>query len=159
MKLFKPHKQHIVSMICLLFIILFVYAACTKLLDYEKFRVQIGQSPVLTSIGGWISWLVPATELVIAGMLLMPSLRLMALYASFSLMTMFTAYIFIILHYSPFIPCSCGGILEKMGWTEHLFFNIGFVFLALIGVLLLDKPYNRRMMFGTTTSNMLFNDQ
>jgi hypothetical protein len=35
----------------------------------------------------------------------------------------FTTYIILILNFSSFIPCSCGGILEKLGWTEHLIFN------------------------------------
>ena len=139
MKWYKKYKRIIADIICLLFILLFVYAAVTKLLDYEKFRVQLGQSPVLTSIGSWLVWTMPAAELVIAGMLVVPRLRLMALYAAFSLMTMFTAYIFIILTYSPFVPCSCGGILEKMGWEEHLVFNSVFVLLALTGILLLSR--------------------
>lgn len=128
-----------IEIIVLLFIILFAYAAVTKLLEFEEFRVQVGQSPVLTSIGNWMAWMIPTSELVIAGILVVPRLRLMALYAAFSLMTMFTAYIFIILNYSPFVPCSCGGILEKMGWEEHLVFNSGFVLLALTGILLLSR--------------------
>ena len=133
------YKKLLVEIICLLYILLFVYAACTKLIAYDTFRVQLGQSPILTSISSWFVWMVPAAELVIAGMLVVPRLRLMALYAAFSLMTMFTAYIFIILTYSPFVPCSCGGILEKMGWEEHLVFNSVFVLLALTGILLLSR--------------------
>ena len=139
MKWYEKHKGVIVDIICLLFMVLFVYAAVTKLLDYEKYLVQVVKSPVLTSVGGWVSWLVPGIELVMAFMLMVPRLRLLALYASFSLMVMFTVYIFIVLNYSPFVPCSCGGILEKMGWGEHLFFNIGFVLLAVVGVLLLER--------------------
>jgi len=63
-------------------------------------------------------------------------LRLTALYAAFSLMVMFTAYIAFILNFSDYIPCSCGGILEKMSWKEHLIFNSGFVIIALIGIAL-----------------------
>lgn len=48
---------------------------------------------------------------------------------------MFTAYIFIILSFTIYIPCSCGGVLETMGWTEHLVFNLFFVAMASIGVL------------------------
>lgn len=51
-------------------------------------------------------------------------------------MAMFTTYIFIILNFSTFVPCSCGGILEKMGWTEHLIFNISFLLLAVLGIFL-----------------------
>jgi uncharacterized membrane protein YphA (DoxX/SURF4 family) len=115
---------------------LFVYASVSKLLDFENFQIQLGQSPLLSAFAGWVSWGVPIVEIVIALLLLVPKFRLVGLFAAFSLMVMFTSYIFIILNYSSFVPCSCGGILEKMGWTEHLLFNIGFVILALIGILL-----------------------
>jgi len=51
-------------------------------------------------------------------------------------MVMFTAYIFIILNYTSFVPCSCGGVLEKLGWQSHLVFNLFFVFLAVLGIIL-----------------------
>ncbi len=51
-------------------------------------------------------------------------------------MIAFTAYIFIILNYSSYVPCSSGGILQDLGWTEHLVFNLFFVFLALIALIL-----------------------
>lgn len=136
MKIPDSRKKILIVIICYLFILLFVYAAVSKLLDFQKFRVQVGQSPILTSIGGWIVWIVPVTELVIAIFLTIPRFRLVALYASFSLMTIFTTYIVFILKFSPYVPCSCGGILEKMGWEAHLYFNIVFVFLAIAALLL-----------------------
>ena len=56
-------KTMVIEIICALFIILFMYAALTKLLDYEKFRVQIGQSPLLTAFAGWIAWMVPVARM------------------------------------------------------------------------------------------------
>ncbi|MEJ0031509.1 MAG: MauE/DoxX family redox-associated membrane protein [Bacteroidota bacterium] len=41
-------------------------------------------------------------------------------------MVMFTAYIVVITRFSEYTPCSCGGVLEKMSWDQHLVFNIGF---------------------------------
>ena len=129
-------RNTIIEIICALFIILFVYAALTKLLDYEKFQVQIGQSPLLTAFVGWIAWIVPVAEILISIMLVFARLRLVGLYAAFSLMVMFTTYIICILTLSLYIPCSCGGILEKLGWTEHLIFNIVFIILAAVAVLI-----------------------
>jgi hypothetical protein len=129
-------KNMIIEIICSLFIILFMYAALTKLLDYEKFRVQIGQSPLLTAFAGWIAWMVPVAEILISIMLLFSRLRLIGLYAAFSLMVMFTTYIICILTLSLYIPCSCGGVLEKLGWTEHLIFNIVFIIMAAAATLL-----------------------
>jgi len=129
-------KALIIEVICFLFILLFLYAAVTKILDYDKFRVQIGQSPLLTAFAGWVAVIVPTIEIIIACMLMIPRFRLLALFGAFGLMVVFTAYIVIILNFSDYVPCSCGGILEKLGWTEHLVFNVAFVFVGLIGILL-----------------------
>lgn len=129
-----------IEFIVTLFILLFVYAAVVKLLDFEKFVVQVGQSPLLTVFAGSIAWIVPVTEIIIALMLAWGRFRLIGFYCAFSLMVMFTAYIVAILNFSTYIPCSCGGVLEQLGWTEHLIFNLVFVVLAATGVLLAGPP-------------------
>lgn len=132
-------KNFIIETICLLYVVLFVYAATSKLIDFENFKVQLGQSPLLTAFADYVAIIVPATEFLITAMLVIPRWRFYGLLAAFSLMVMFTTYIIIILNFSDFIPCSCGGILEKLGWKEHLVFNIGFILLALIALLLHRK--------------------
>lgn len=138
-------KAIVIEIICFLFILLFIYAALMKLLDVEKFTVQLGQSPLLMAFAGWIAWVVPITELIVATMLIFSRFRLIGLYASFTLMTMFTVYIIVILTYAQHVPCSCGGILEDMGWTEHLIFNTGFVLLAIIGIVLINKQEKQEL--------------
>ncbi len=127
-----------VTTICYLYVLLFVYTAVSKFLDFENFQVQLGQSPLLSAFAGWVSWGVLLIELFTAGLLMFEKTRRIGLFIAFALMTMFTTYIVIILNFSSFVPCSCGGVLEKMGWTEHLVFNIGFIILALIA-LVIDK--------------------
>ncbi|WP_067151536.1 MauE/DoxX family redox-associated membrane protein [Pseudotamlana agarivorans] len=139
MKWSQKQTNLITETISIVFVILFVYAAVSKFLDYEKFSIQVSQSPVLTSIGHWIVFLIPTLEIIIAILLALPRLRLLALYASYSLMVMFSTYIVLILKFSPFIPCACGGILDSMGWTAHLIFNLFFVAIATIGILLLTQ--------------------
>ncbi len=133
-------KRHFVLVVAYLYILLFVYAAVSKLLDFETFTVQLAQSPLLSAYAGIIAWLVPGLEILISIFLMIPRYRRVALYASFFLMVMFTTYIVIILNFSDFIPCSCGGVLEKLGWTEHLIFNIVFIGLAAVAILL-SKPW------------------
>src|SRR5258706_182948 len=125
-----------IEIIAFLFILLFTYASFNKLLDYQKFMIQIGQSPLLTGFGGSIPWMVITVELLISALLVIPRFRLFAFFGAFSLMVMFTAYIVAILNFSSYIPCSCGGVLAKFGWTEHLYFNLAFVVLGLLGVVL-----------------------
>lgn len=129
-------KTLFIEIIASLFILLFVYAAVSKLIDYQKFRVQLGQSPLLTAFADWVAWVIPTVEIIIAILLASRKFRIQGLFASFSLMTMFTTYIFIITRYSEYVPCSCGGILQTMSWEQHFMFNIIFVTLGLTGILL-----------------------
>ena len=137
MKTSISFKNTIADIICLLYILLFVYAAVSKLLDFQNFRVQLGQSPLLSAFAGYIAWMVPILELFIVLLIVSKRWRIIGLLGALCMMVMFTAYIFIILNYSPFVPCSCGGILEKMGWQEHFIFNFVFMILAAAGILIL----------------------
>jgi uncharacterized membrane protein YphA (DoxX/SURF4 family) len=152
MRLNTKIQNLFLEFICLLYILLFVYAAFSKLLDFENFQVQLGQSPLLSAFASWVSWLVPIIELILALLLFFPKWRVIALFAAFSLMVMFTAYIYIILNYSSFVPCSCGGILEKMGWTEHLLFNVVFIMLATVGILILAGGVSQALRISKPTA-------
>jgi len=127
-------KQNIRQLFIYFFIILFVYAAVSKLIDFENFQVQIAQSPLLSAFATPIAYGVVIGELFIALMLCFTKSRTLGLYFFLGFMTAFTVYIYLILNYSPFVPCSCGGVLEKMGWTEHLWFNIGVCVVAVGGI-------------------------
>lgn len=153
MRFSSAHKNAMVYVISLLYILLFVYAAISKLMDFGKFKAQLGQSPILTDIAGIIAIIVPAIEIIIAIMLIFPVLRRMALYTCYYLMTLFTMYIIAVLNFSSHVPCSCGGILEKLGWTEHIVFNLFFVLLAIIGIFLVQNT-SSKSSFSTLTSKL-----
>lgn len=129
-------KKILITIISYLYVFLFVYAAISKILDFETFMVQLGQSPLLSAYAEWISILVPIIEIVISILLLVPKIRYIGLFLAFGLMVMFSTYIIIILNYSDFIPCSCGGVLSEMDWNEHLIFNFTFVAIGGIGIIL-----------------------
>lgn len=132
-------RKAVLETISLLFILLFVYTAVSKLLDYENFRVVIGQSPLITQFAPVLAIVVPAAELVIALLLVIPRYRRSGLYASFAMMMLFTVYIIVLVTFSERIPCSCGGVISRMTWKQHLYFNIVFVLLALLGMWLYNK--------------------
>ena len=135
-------RRHLIEIISILFIVLFIYAASSKLLDIQKFRVQLGQSPFLTNYAGLIAWSIPLIEILIAIIFFIPRLRLYALYTSLGLMVLFTTYIVMITRFSDYTPCSCGGVLEKLSWNGHLLFNAVFI-LAAIWAIYLQQNYNR----------------
>jgi uncharacterized membrane protein YphA (DoxX/SURF4 family) len=132
-------RAKILDVIAALFILLFVYAATVKLMDYQKFTVQLGQSPMLTDWALILGWLVPGIELLISILLVFERTRSKGLYGAFVLMVMFTAYIVIVTRFSSYVPCSCGGVIEKLSWSQHLIFNVVFIFLSVLGILLDDS--------------------
>ena len=140
----STHRSVIVQTASYLYILLFVYAAVSKLLEFEDFRVQLAQSPLLSAHAGFIAPFVISAELFLVLLLCFKATRLIGLYASFFLMIAFTVYIYLILNYSDFIPCSCGGIIEKLGWTEHMIFNISSALMALAAVVLTEKENGTR---------------
>jgi len=132
-------RQSVVPVVSYLYLLLFIYAAISKLTDFENFRIQLAQSPLLSAWAGLIAPSVIAIELFLVLLLCFNKTRLTGLYGSLFLMIAFTVYIYLILNYSDFIPCSCGGIIEKLSWTQHMIFNIGFVLLALTAIILTEK--------------------
>ncbi|MDQ0477461.1 Yip1 family protein [Chryseobacterium sp. MDT2-18] len=136
MKIFLKYCTYI---IVVFFGLLFSYAAFSKAMDFKDFQVELAQSPLLSAYAGVISYVVIILELLVVGLLCFNRTRILGLYASFGLMVAFTVYIYLILNYSDFVPCSCGGILEKMSWDEHFIFNGVCVFFALITGIFMGK--------------------
>jgi uncharacterized membrane protein YphA (DoxX/SURF4 family) len=133
--------------IAIAFIFLFTYAGISKLTDVPKFTRQIGQSPILTDIAGITAWVIPSVEIIISIALIFRRTRLIALYGSLGLMVMFTTYIIMILQFSQHIPCACGGVLSNLSWKEHLVFNVAFLLLAIVGIVL-----QRKLSMGSLTT-------
>ncbi|KAF2334585.1 MauE/DoxX family redox-associated membrane protein [Flavobacterium nitrogenifigens] len=136
MKVQFNFRSAVIEIISMLYVLLFVYAATSKLLDFQHFKIELGQSPLLSAFAEWVAVLVPAAEYITCLLLIIPRFRLRGLFLSYGLMVMFTVYIFIILHYTSFVPCSCGGVLEKLDWQSHMIFNLVFVCLAILAILL-----------------------
>lgn len=134
MRLHSFLKKTFSDLVSYLLILLFVYAATSKLLDYEKFRVQLGQSPLLTSFAGFVAWFIPVLEIAAAVFLMIPLTRIKAFYLSLSLLVMFTAYLVAIIHFSFYVPCTCGGILQNLDWNTHILFNLFFILLTIAAV-------------------------
>jgi hypothetical protein len=138
----KKVKTRVVEFISYFFILLFCYASISKIMDFENFQIQISESPLSIANAGFIPFVIIILELIIAGLLCYRKTRNVGLIGSFILMLIFTGYIFFIIRTSENLPCSCGGILEKMSWHQHLYFNIGCVVLSII-TLGLNLRYSR----------------
>jgi putative oxidoreductase len=129
-------KQVVIECIVALLIMLFLYASISKFLDFKTFIGQMNNQPLPNSWTPFLVWAIPGLEIAISLSLLFEYTRLLALYASLILMLLFTVYTAIILlHFFPYIPCSCGGVIQKLTWRQHLVLNLSFVALSVIGII------------------------
>ena len=111
-----------------LLIVLWIYAAGSKLLEYNSFRHQLTLQHFPIKIEGILVWLLPAIELITALLLTSIKTVITGLYASAVLLVMFTGYIaFILTGIYPNAPCSCGGVLSMLSWKAHFGFNLIFL--------------------------------
>jgi hypothetical protein len=138
------------DVIIFLLMILFIYAAASKLLDYSNFKHYLNRLPLFGRVAITMALGIPLVELLVAAMLFMPRFRLIGLYSSLVLMLGFTAYIAYMLFFVEIEkrPCACGGVLNSMNWLQHLIFNIVFILLAGIGI----RLHTRQKEYAHSTS-------
>jgi len=137
-----PKKQVALECICALLILLFLYASVSKFLDFKTFIGQINNQPLPNSWTPFLVWTIPLLEISICVFLLFEYTRLIGLYASLFIMAVFTIYTgIVLLHFFPYVPCSCGGVIQKLTWGQHLFLNTFYVSLSILGIILQRRIY------------------
>ena len=130
-------RKIIIEIISSLLILLFLYASISKWLAFKLFIGEMNNQPFPNWITPFLVWSIPFIEVLIAVGLIFEKTRVHALYASLFLMLAFTVYtVAILLHAFKYIPCSCGGVIRKLTWPQHLFFNLFFVGISILGIML-----------------------
>lgn len=122
-------KQSILLNCAIFFtIILWVYAVGSKLMDFNQFRVQLLKQPFNEHMANALLYLLPAIETTAIGLLFFQKTRFSGFCLSLGLLSAFTIYIaLVIVNFYDYVPCSCGGIFNKMSWRLHFCFNMAFV--------------------------------
>ncbi|WP_343701388.1 MauE/DoxX family redox-associated membrane protein [Chitinophaga sp.] len=127
--------------ITMLLFILFTYAAGSKLANYKLFLFQMDAQPFDNQYTLPLAVGLLLMEFAIAACLIFKRTIKAGLWASLSMLIAFTAYIILIkLNYFGSIPCSCGGVIERLSWTQHLFFNLFFIGINIAGIVLYKLP-------------------
>lgn len=123
---------HIKVIASSMLILLYSYTAISKLVDYEIFKATLGRSPLIDQEADTIAWLLPAAELIVVLLLFFEHTSKAGLLASLVLLIIFTLYLLYMVLFVADLPCSCGGVLSKMSWEQHVFFNLFFIVINLI---------------------------
>lgn len=137
------NKKLIIEIVVLLLVVLFLYTGVSKLVDFKGFTYELNNQPFPNSFTPLLRWLIPITEIAIVAALLFEKTRLIGLYSSLLLMTLFTIYTALVLfHVFEYVPCSCGGVIKYLTWPQHLLFNLVFVSITFIAI----KQHNREKL-------------
>lgn len=143
----KSLSNYFIQGITAILIFLWIYAALSKLLNYEQSRMQMMNQVFTAAISRILLWAVPFAELLIVGFLLFSGSRKIGLLLSVILLFLFSGYVLLVmLNVFGRIPCSCGGIISKLSWGQHLVFNMVFLGIALLGLVfqIKEEPMGKR---------------
>ena len=138
-KIFSVKTSLPLSIIQFLLILLFVYAAISKLTNLTVFQAQLSAFPFIGKYSDVLGWCLPLAELGIALLLFLPKYLGFGLYAAITLLLVFTIFLIVMLSFSKNLPCSCGGIIAKLSWKQHIIFNGFFIVIAETGIFLMNQ--------------------
>lgn len=111
--------------------ILFLYSAITKSLDFDLFVNTLDKSPFFLNINTKaIAIAVIVLEIIIPIFLFFELTSKIGYFLSFFSLFLFTGYILMMMKFSPYLPCSCGGLIELLSWTQHIYINIVFMIIS-----------------------------
>lgn len=134
------NRQLVVSVISGLLIILWIYAAASKLLDFDKYIWELKNQVFSVEIAIVLVFLIPLAEVAAVLLLSFKRTSKYGLLFSALLLLLFSGYIIALLGGAFHrVPCACGGILAKMSWESHLVFNVLFLSLTLLALFLITK--------------------
>ena len=141
LKIIAMKKEILTDIVVALFILLFSYTALSKFLDYNRFvfQMQLAPVPLIKSIAPVMGLVIPAIETIIVLFLMLsiykPRFTVKALLSCIILMLVFEFYISAMLLSGLHLPCTCGGIISKMTWMQHLIFNACFIILGIVAII------------------------
>ncbi|MBV9960761.1 MAG: hypothetical protein JO072_00820 [Parafilimonas sp.] len=119
--------------------LLFTYAAFSKLQDVQMFKAQLLKFPLIGYAAVFLSWAIPVAEIITALLLFIPQFQYAGFIVSTILLTAFTLFLIVMVSFEKSLPCSCGGVIAKLTWREHIVFSLFFLILSLLGIYLKRK--------------------
>lgn len=136
-------RNLIISIICVLLIALWSYAAISKILEFTTFGSQLRRQPLPVWSIPWLQWGLPVIEMGIALLINFQRTRLTGFIISSGMMTLFTFYVlFALTGAFGNIPCSCAGLISALRWKGHLVFNTMFTIISFAGIFLIRQKEN-----------------
>lgn len=133
----KVKISHLYRAVIILLLLLWVPVVLDKISDFSLFRDGILKQPFSDQLGYILIFLLPILEIAVVMALIFKKFQKVGLILSAILLSAFTGYIIVaLLGAWEKLPCGCGSVISGMTWTEHLFFNLFFLILSILGLYL-----------------------
>lgn len=122
-----------------LFVGLWTYASVSKMISHDKFISVLYTAKLFGNYTVYLSYLVPALELAVAILIVLPSTRLAGLIASLVYLLVLSAYLLHMILFSTSLPCTCGGLISSFTWWQHFWFNCMLMLIIFVIILVYRK--------------------
>ena len=132
----KISKRDAQETIAAALIFLYLYTGLSKYLSINAFQSVLNKSIVLQAYATLLSLALPGFEILLAVLLAVPRTRHIGFKISQYLLSLFTLYLLYMIKFSPKLPCSCGGIISQLSWTQHIILNVCLMIVSLYGAYL-----------------------
>lgn len=133
-------KKIVIEIIAALLVLLFLYASFSKIFGFRLFVEEMNNQPFPNWMTPYLVVIIPGAEILIAVALLFDRTRKVGFYGAVAFLFLFTLYAALVLfHFFEYIPCTCGGMIKKLSWGQHLLFTSLFLILSIAGLALSRK--------------------
>lgn len=134
-----------------LLLILWIPISIDKFIHFELFHSAMVQQPFNDLLGHILAYALPITEVSIALLILYRRSRMLGFGLSAIMMFAFSVYVMLaLLRVWEDIPCGCGLVFHQLGWYAHLWLNLAFLALSIIGYFLQRKLDLRKTALPTS---------
>lgn len=131
------YTNTISTLITIALLLLWIPVSMDKLLNFATFKSGILRQPFSDDLGKVLIYTLPILEITVVLLLIIEGWRTLGLWLSALLMAAFTGYIGVaLLGAWEKLPCGCGSVISSLNWKQHFWFNLFFLLLSIIGILL-----------------------
>lgn len=143
-------KQTYIQIIAVILLLLWIPVSLDKMVNFETFKAGILRQPFSDQLGYILIYTLPFLEVLIVVLIVFH--KRVGFGLSSLLMAAFTSYIGLaLLGTWDKLPCGCGSVISGMTWQQHFWFNLFFLIISVIG-LILEKQNIPRLSACTDLS-------
>jgi hypothetical protein len=113
--------------------ILYSYSLILKITDINNFKIKLVQSELIdNNFVDFIGYLIPLIEFTLIILIFFNIKRKETLISSLFYLVILTGYLLALNEFSLFNGCSCGGVFDKLTYSQHISVNLIFIAINLI---------------------------